>query len=87
MSVYQHKKKKYDPNEPNWFEVKFNKLKYSVLRKHRYRHHSQSNEEKSLEIDAIHVIKEIEDYGFNFFAEHFLWEKMQELETIARQMR
>lgn len=72
---------------PNWFEVKFNKLKYSVLRKHRYNHNHQKLADKSMEIDAINLIKDIEDYGFKFFAEHYLWEKMQELETLARQMR
>ena len=72
---------------PNWFEVKFNRLKYSVLRKNRYNHNNQSDADKALEIQGIHLIKEIEDYGFKFFAEHFLWEKMRELETLARQMR
>lgn len=82
-----HQRKRFNPNEPNWFEVKFNKLKYSVINKYRYKRHQQTPEDKDLEIEAIHVIKEIEDYGFKFFAEHFLWEKMSELESIAKQMR
>lgn len=81
-----HQRKKRDPNELSWFEVKFNKLKYSALRKHRYRHHSQTDEDKKLEIEAIYLIKEIEDYGFKFFAAHFLSEKMNELEALARRM-
>lgn len=72
---------------PNWFEVKFNKLKYTILRKHRYNHNHQTDSDRKLETDGIHIIKDIEDYGFKFFAEHYLWEKMQELEVIARQMR
>jgi len=83
---FQHKKK-YDPTELHWIEVKFNRLKYSILRKHRYNHNHQSDNDKKLETDGIHLIKNIEDYGFKFFAAHYLNDKMIELEALARQMR
>lgn len=80
-------KKKSDPNDFPWFEVKFNKLKYTTLRKHRYERRTQSASDKALEIEGIHIIKTIEDYGFRFFAMHYLGEKIHELEAIANQLR
>jgi len=86
MATY-HKKKKYDPNELNWVEVKFNSIKFSLLRKYRYDRRSQSEKAKQLEIEGIHIIKQIEDYGFKFFAPHYICDLLDELVDISSRMR
>lgn len=81
------KKKKYDPDELGWVEVKFNRIKYSLLRKYRYDRRGQSPEAVQLEMDGIHIIKQIEDYGFKFFAPHYVCGLMDDLIEIAAKIR
>ena len=81
-----HQRKKYDPNELSWVEVKFNRSKYSLLRKYRYDRRNQSEEAKQLEIEGIIIIKQIEDYGFKFFAPHYVCDLIEDLDKITAQM-
>lgn len=42
---------------------------------------------KMLEFDIAHTIREIEKYGFDFFANHYIRDYVLRLEAMARQLK
>lgn len=38
---------------------------------------------KEQQKDAAHIIHKIQQYGFDFFPNHYLWEDLNTLESIA----
>lgn len=49
-----------------------------------FRYQNKTKRDKSLEMEIAWTIHEIEKYGFNFYPEHYIEDKMQELEKLSK---
>lgn len=47
----------------------------------------QANLNKNEQIEVSYLINDILSYGWKFFPNHYLWEKLQELENIVKRVQ
>lgn len=43
----------------------------------------QRDLKREQQVEAAHIINKIQSYGFSFFPNHYLWEDLDRLDTIA----
>lgn len=70
----QQNKFKNKERAPSSAELRFNYLtrKFKQLR----------DLSKDTQVQVAWLFKEVKDYGFNFFPNHYLWENLNKLESI-----
>lgn len=49
-------------------------------------HKNKRKRDKSVEMEAAYLIHEIEEYGFSFFPEHYVKDKVKKLEDLAEKL-
>lgn len=71
------------PKKKNYFEIRLNSAKYKLSNTMKFNRHHQTKYEKEMEIEAAFLIRDIENYGFRFFPDHYVKEKIKVLEKIV----
>ena len=75
-----------NPHKKNHLEIKFTSVKYKVSSLFKYGRHKQIKYEKEMEIEAAFLAREIELYGFKFFPDHYVKEKIKNLEIFVSEV-
>jgi hypothetical protein len=67
----------------NHLEIRYNNAKYNFFRNNR-RTMKLSDEQKKKQKNFCFIINEVEQYGFNFFPEHYVRDNIVLLEQSAK---
>ena len=79
MPYHKHKK--------HFLEIRFDDLKYRLSNIFKYKRQRQTDEQINLEKECAYLVRDIEQYGFAFFANHYQYDKIDELETKVKELQ
>ncbi len=71
----------------NSYKIRFNKALQKMSIHFKTRRFKMTDEERQQEIELVHIAKRIDDYGFDFFPEHYIKEDLKRLEKEVAKFR